>query len=352
MNEKKIRIASIGVGMIGHVHAKILSRMEECDYTGIAEFDPQAEGIAKQLGTRFYEDYKEMIDKERPDGVAISVPNELHESIGCFCLQRGVHVFMEKPIASTISEAQALIESARESNVKLLIGHHRRFNPMVNATKEMIKKGELGDLVGISVLWAMYKPSEYFVAGEWRKKKGGGPILINTIHEIDDLRYMFGEIERVYAETSNKTRKFEVEDTVCVTVKFTDGVLASVLMSDTAPSLWAYEATMGENKFFFPTKGDIYHFLGRKASLTFPGMVKVYYADPSKMGWQYPLTTEHLDIKSGDPYPEQMSHFCRVIRGEEKPRTSGEDALRTLRVISAIIESVEKRKPITVEYST
>ncbi|MCK4858862.1 MAG: Gfo/Idh/MocA family oxidoreductase, partial [candidate division Zixibacteria bacterium] len=332
-------------------HAKILSRMEECDYTGIADFDPQAEEIAKQLGTRFYEDYKEMIDKERPDGVAISVPNELHESIGCFCLQRGVHVFMEKPIASTISEAQALIESARESNVKLLIGHHRRFNPMVNATKEMIKKGELGDLVGISVLWAMYKPSEYFVAGEWRKKKGGGPVLINTIHEIDDLRYMYGEIERVYAEVSNKTRKFEVEDTVCATVRFKDGVLASILMSDTAPSLWGYEATMGENKFFYKTNGDIYHFLGNKASLTFPGMVKVCYADPSKMGWQYPLTTEHLDIKSSDPYPEQMSHFCRVIRGEEKPRTSGEDALRTLRGISAIIESVEKRKPITVDYS-
>ena len=222
---------------------------------------------------------------------------------------------------------------------------------MVNATKGMIERGELGDIVGISVLWAMYKPAEYFVVGQWRRKKGGGPILINTIHEMDDLRYMYGEIERVYAEASNKSRKFEVEDTVSVTVRFTDGVLASVLMSDTAPSLWAYEATMGENKFFFPTKGDTYHFLGTKASLTFPGMVKVYYPDPSKMGWQHPLTVEQLDIKSSDPYPEQMSHFCRVIRGEEQPRTSGEDALRSLCVTSAIIESVENREPITVAYA-
>jgi predicted dehydrogenase len=80
-------------------------------------------------------------------------------------------------------------------------------------------------------------------------------------------------------------------------------------------------------------------------------MVKVYYADPSKMGWQHPLTTEQLGIKSANPYPQQLSHFCRVIRGEEEPRTSGEDALRTLRVTSAIIESVEKRRPITVSYS-
>lgn len=351
MNGKKIRIASIGVGMIGHLHAQILSRMEECDYTGIADVDPQTEKLTMRLGTRFYEDYREMIDKEKPDGVVISVPNQLHESIGCYCLQRGVHVFVEKPIAPTISEAQALIKSARENNVELLIGHHRRFNPMVNATKELIHRGYLGDLVGISVLWAMYKPSEYFVAGDWRKKEGGGTFLINTIHEIDNLRYIYGEIERVYAEASNKTRKFEVEDTVCITVRFEDGVLASVLMSDTAPSLWGYEATMGENTFFHRTNGDIYHFLGTKASLTFPGMMKVYYADPSKMGWQYPLTTEHLDIKSGDPYPEQMSHFYKVIKGEEKPRTSGEDALKTLRVISAVTESVEKRKPITIEYS-
>ena len=89
--------------MIGQVHANILARMEECDFAGIADLDPKAEEIAKQLGVRFYEDYKEMINKERPDGVVISVPNELHESIGCYCLQRGIHVFMEKPISSKIS---------------------------------------------------------------------------------------------------------------------------------------------------------------------------------------------------------------------------------------------------------
>ena len=351
MNDKKIRIASIGAGMIGHVHAEIAAGMEECEYVALCDEDASKAKMAQELGVKYYGDFRSMIEKEILDGVIISLPNQMHEPVGSACAGRGLHIMMEKPIAPTVEAAEKLIRSAHANSVKLLIAHHRRFNPMVVATRDMIRNGELGDIVGISVLWSMYKPSEYFVAGDWRKKKGGGPILINTIHEIDNLRYMYGEIERLYAEASNKTRKFEVEDTVCVTVRFEDGVLASVLMSDTAPSLWAYEATMGENKFFFPTKGDIYHFLGRKASLTFPGMVKVYYADPSKMGWQYPLTTERLDIKSSDPYPEQMSHFCRVIRGEEKPRTSGEDALRTLRVISALIESVEKRKPITVEYS-
>lgn len=350
-NNNRVRLASIGAGMIGHVHARIAAGMAECEYVALCDEDASKANMAREFGVKYYGDFRAMIEKENLDGVVISLPNEMHEPVGSACAARGLHIMMEKPIAPTIEAAEKLIRSADQNHVKLLIGHHRRFNPMVTATREMIRGGELGDIVGISVLWAMYKPSEYFTAGDWRRKKGGGPILINTVHEMDNLRYMYGEIERVYAEASNKTRKFEVEDTVSITVRFEDGVLASVLMSDTAPSLWAYEATMGENNFFFPTKGNIYHFLGRKASLTFPGMVKVFYADPSKMGWQYPLTTEHLDIRSADPYPEQLSHFCKVIRGEETPRTGGEDALRTLRVVSALNESVEKGKSVTVEYT-
>lgn len=346
-----VRLASIGVGMIGKVHAQFAAKMKECEYVAICDSDPSHEQMARDLGARYYNNYEEMIEKETLDGVLIALPNEMHEPVGSACANNGLHLFVEKPIASTVEEADKLIASARKNNVQLLIAHHRRFNPMVVATRKMIRGGELGNLVGISILWCMYKPSEYFVAGPWRKQKGGGPILINTIHEIDNLRYICGDIERVYAEVSNKTRQFEVEDTVSVSLRFTDGTLASILMSDAAPSLWGYECTMGENPHFYPTKGNIYHFLGTQASLTFPGMCKVYYADSSKAGWQHPITTEPLNITSADPYPEQLRHFCRVIRGEESPRTSGEDARKTLIATLAVHESGVTNKPIQIDYS-
>jgi predicted dehydrogenase len=349
-NNQRVRLASIGVGMIGHVHATLADQIEACDYVAICDADPSKEPMARELGVNYYRNYEEMIEQETLDGVMISLPNEMHEPVGTYCANNGLHLFVEKPIASTVEAAEKLIASARRNNVQLLIAHHRRFNPMIVATREMIRNGELGDIVGISILWCMYKPSEYFVAGPWRKQKGGGPILINTIHEIDNLRYLYGEIERVYAEVSNKTRKFEVEDTVSISLRFTDGTLASILMSDAAPSLWGYECTMGENPFFYPTRGNIYHFLGTKASLTFPGMQKVSYADPSKVGWQHPITTEQLHIKSADPYPDQLKHFCKVVKGEEHPRTSGEDALRTLRVTMAVLESGESNQPIMMKY--
>jgi predicted dehydrogenase len=344
----KVRLASIGAGMIGKVHAGIAGRLPECDYVALSDPDPEKERLASELGVKYYPDYRQMIAKEKLDGVIISVPNEAHDSVGVECAGRGLHLFMEKPIASTLQAADRLIAGARANRVRLYIAHHRRFNPRIDKARELLQGGDLGELVGVSVLWCMYKPSEYFGAGPWRKGKGGGPILINTIHEIDLLRYLHGEISRVYAELSNKSRGFEVEDTVSASVRFRDGALASILMSDAAPSLWGYECTAGENPFFYPTKGDIYHFLGRKASLTFPGLVKVFYADPQAVGWQHPISTEQLEVAPCDPYVEQLKHFCGVVRGVEAPRTGGEDARRSLEVALALRASGAAGKAIEV----
>jgi len=349
--KEKVRLASIGAGMIGQVHARVLAGMQargECEYVALCDMDPSKEKLAAELGVKYYWDHREMMDREKPDGVVVSVPNEMHEAVGAECAERGIHIFMEKPIATTLESADRLIASAKKNKVRLLVGHHRRFNPLINTARDTIRSGELGKLVGVSALWCMYKPSEYFVAGAWRRKKGGGPILINMIHEIDNLRYVCGEISRVYAEVSNKTRGFEVEDTVSVSVRFMDGALASILLSDTAPSLWSYESTTGENPFFFPTKGDVYHYLGTKASLTFPGLVKVYYDDPAKTGWQHPISTTQIEAPKDDTYIEQMRHFCRVVKGDEEPRTSGEDARKTLAVILAVAESGQTNRPVEV----
>ena len=345
----KVRLASIGTGMIGQVHARALAEMDCCEYPAIADMDSSRKDFAESLGARYYSDFKEMIAREKLDGVVISVPNEMHADLGSYCAERGLHVFMEKPIASSVEDAERLIESTRKNGVQLLIGHHRRFNPLINAAKEIIAAGELGNILGINMLWAMYKPSDYFQnSGDWRRRKGGGPILINIIHEIDNLRYMYGEIERVYAEVNNKARKFEVEDTIGVTLRMKDGTIASILLSDSVPSKWAYEQTMGENDFFYQGKGNIYHFLGDQGSLAFPEMLKISYEDKSRAGWQYPLKLERLNLRSANPYPAQMEHFCRVVRGEETPRTSGEDALRSLKVTMAVMDSGVNHRPVEV----
>ena len=293
----------------------------------LCDMDPAKEKMAAELGTKYYRDHREMMDREKPDGVVVSVPNEMHEAVGLECAERGIHVFMEKPITTTLESADRLIAGARKHKVKLLCGHHRRFNPKINAVRDAIRSGELGSLVGVNVFWCMYKPSEYFVAGEWRRRKGGGPILINTIHEIDNLRYVCGEISRVYAEVSNKTRGFEVEDTVSVSVRFKDGALASILMSDAAPSLWGYESNLGREPVLPPHHGrhlplprheGLAHLPGAGQGLL-RGSGEGRLAAPHQHG---PAARR----RRGTPTSSRCGTSAGWCRGEEEPRTSGEDA--------------------------
>ena len=345
-----VRLACIGLGMIGRVHAEVAKQLDQCDLLAVCDPNESTERIADNLGVTFYVDYREMIEKEELDGVIIAVPNELHASVGSTCAANGLHMLIEKPIASSIGDADILINTARENNVSLLVGHHRRFNPLVEATREIIRGGQIGKLVGVAILWAMFKPTDYFQGSfSWRRSKGGGIVLINGIHEIDNIRYVCGEITRVHAEISNKVRKFPVEDSASISLYLENGALGNIFISDCTPSLWSYEATTGENPYFFHSSESCYHFFGTEASLEFPSLRRVFYPNKAKSGWQYPLLTAEIQVRPADPYREQLKHFCHVIRGEETPRTSGEDAKKTLEVTLAVLESGETGRPIPIK---
>jgi predicted dehydrogenase len=345
------RLGVIGLGLIGGKHAEIARQNDECILVAVSDVDRTAKTRTEELGAEFYMDYREMIEREELDGVIIAVPNDLHAPVGIACVRKGIHIFVEKPIASSIADADSLIETARQNNVCLLVGHHRRFNPLVETTRKVVRGGQIGTLVGVNVLWTLLKPPDYFLFA-WRKQKGGGPILINLIHEIDNLRYICGEITRVYAEVSNKVRKFPVEDSASVSLRFESGALGTVLTSDCVSSIWSYEANNGENPYYFHSAGNCYYFFGTEASFTFPGLKRVYYPSPDKAGWQYPILAEEGEVVRADPLREQLKHFCRVAKGLESPRTTGEDARKTLEVVLAILESGETGKPVSLNPAT
>ena len=348
-HDRQARIACIGLGMIGHVHAGIADQIEDCKLVAVSDTDLEKEKLAQAYHANFYTDYREMIENETLDGVIISLPNAFHEPVGSTCAERGLHIFMEKPVAPSIDEADRLIQTAAQNNVRLLVGHRRRFSPYVESARAMIQSSEIGRLVGVSAIWAVKKPAEYFVQGPWRKEKGdGGPVLINLIHEIDNLRYICGEIIRVYAEVSHKGRAFPVEDTVSITVRFEDDTVGTILICDCAPSICSYEASTRENLFFFQSHGNTYHFLGTKASLDFPHLNKVYYDDSGKVGWQHPVSIRKTGIAPADPLIRQLKHFCKVAIGKAEPRTSGPDGRQTLRVTLAVLESGATHQPVNI----
>jgi predicted dehydrogenase len=344
---ERVRIGLIGLGMMGTPHARILKKVEECDLVAASDVDEKQKKVTEELGIGYYRSYEEMIAKESLQGVILAVPNHLHAPIGIACAGKGLHLFVEKPIAQSVSEADRLVDAARENKVQILVGHQRRFSSLVEKAREIITGGELGRLVGVNITWALLKPEAYFEGPmSWRKGKGGGPILINLIHEIDNLRYLCGEIDEVYAMVSNKIRNFPVEDTASITLRFRNGAVGTIFLTDCSPSLTSWEGTTGENPLLYSDFGNCYNFFGTEASLLFPQMKKRYYADPAKSGWNYPMTEQGYKIAREDPYVKEFSHFCRVVQGKEVSRISGEDGKRTLEATLAIQRSGETGQPV------
>lgn len=332
---------------MGTKHAELVHAHDLCSLVGVCDVDPGRRVVADRLGVPFYRSARELIEKGQPAGAIIATPNAEHAAVAKTCAQGSVHVLVEKPIADTLGQALSMAEVAGACRTRLLVGHHRRHNPLVQKARDLVRGGSLGRLVGVSVLWALLKPDDYFQVGWRRARPGGGPLLINLIHDLDSLRFVCGEIAEVYARTSSAVRGFEVEDSLSVSLRFENGALGTILASDATPAAWSYEATAGENPAFFHTGENCYHFLGAAASLAFPRMELRRYADAARKGWKEPLERLRIEVAAADPLQCQLEHFCRVIKGEEEPAVGALDGTMSLAVALAVQESARRGMPIS-----
>ena len=343
------RLAVIGGGVIGSKHAELISNYQGTELVGISDIDKRVNSIAERYKVPFYNELEELLLAQRPDGVIIAVPNSQHQAVARLCAKYKVHMLIEKPIADSIESAEQITEIVESERVHVLIGHHRRHSSLVKKTKDLINDNDFGKLIGVSMLWALYKPEGYFGVDWKRKKPGGGPLLINLIHELDLLRHLCGEIVEVYAKASSTTRQFEVEDSIVISLEFANGALGNIFASDSSPSPWSYESTTHENKYYYPVDENCYYFLGSKQSLTFPKMELWNYESKESSGWQYPIHKSTKVPEDVDPLVEQLKHFCDVIKGDALPYVSCRDAKKSLTVVLSIIESIEKRLPVNIE---
>jgi predicted dehydrogenase len=320
-----MRIALVGAGQFGRKHVETIRAEPQCELAGVA--DPV------YRGEKAFADYREMLDRVRPEGVIVATPNAQHVPVGLACVERGVPILVEKPIADTVAAAQVLVAAAERARVPLLVGHHRRHNPILEKAREVVQDGAIGRLAAVAALWLLQKPQDYFDVA-WRREPGGGPLLINAIHDIDDLRFVCGEIEEVHAMTAHAIRNFPVEDSAAVAMRFANGAVGTLTVSDAVAAPWSWELVSGENPVYPKQDESCYFLAGTEGSLALPSLELHSYKGTN--GWYQQMTTETLRVENEDPQLRQLRHFCRVIRGEEKPRIDGADATRTLAVVEAI----------------
>jgi len=342
----KKKILLIGPGLIGHKHAKIIFENEELQLDAIVT--PNIDKY-KELGEKYsagiYSDLEIALNERDFDGVVVSSPNQFHFEQAKVCIEHGIPTLLEKPLTSKINEAKYLVELAEEKSVPFLVGDHRLYNSLLYTAKKFIMSNQFGDIVSFDGSAQFYKPAHYFKEGPWRSKRGGGPILINLIHEIGIMRVLCGDISRVSAFSSNKVRGFEVEDTVAVNIEFLNGALGTFMLSDTAASNKSWEMTTGENPAYPSYTEDMsYHIAGTKASLDFPNMKVRMYENPSKASWWKSFTDGRLTKEYGDPLRIQMNHFSKVIQGLEEPISTARNGYMNMLVIEAIQRSIKEEK--------
>ena len=332
---KPARIAVAGAGLIGRRHVEVLQSSPKTRLASIIDPAPEARALAAQRGVAWFGSLSQALSNDVPEGVILATPNQHHSEGALACIAAGVPVLVEKPIATDVDQARRLVTAGERAGVAVLIGHHRRHNPLVAAALARIKAADLGRIVAVHGMFWVAKPDAYFDVG-WRSEPGGGPVYLNLIHDIDLMRCLVGEITSVRAIESNSVRGKAVEDTAALLITFDNGALGTFSVSDAIVSPWSWELTARENPAYPATGESCLWIGGTRGALTLPDAV--LWSDGQRCDWWQAISrsSSPMSHQGSDPLLAQVENFAEVIRGLSHPVVSGREGLRTLAVIEAV----------------
>lgn len=341
----EISLAVVGAGLIGRRHVDAISAADGVRLSAVVDPTQSARDYAKDRGIDQCETLDDMLAQHRPDGVILATPNALHVAQGLSCINAGLPVLIEKPLATDLAGADRLVAAARSAGVALTVGHHRRHNPLIQAAKARIEAGEIGEITAVQAQFWVRKPDDYFDT-EWRREPGAGPVFINLVHDIDLMRHFAGEIVSVSAMESKARRGHAVEDTAVLLLRFASGALGTVTISDAIPAPWSWELTAGENPAYPQTDQSCYQIGGTEGSLSLPDG-SLWRHDGENSWWQ-PISATRAPVGHEDPLIAQARQFGDVCRGEAAPLVSGEDGRAALAVLDAVKRAVASAREESV----
>jgi len=333
--EQPIRLGIIGAGAIaqrGHI-PEFLS-IPGVHIEAIADRNGEkAKTVAKKANIpRVFEDYQEMLALEELDAVSICTPNYLHAPMTIAACEAGKHVLCEKPMATTLTDAQAMIDAAAKNRVILMIEQAKRFTPQVEVAKSLLRMGVIGDILAVRSKFGHWGAHTWSPLGSWffeREKSGGGVLIDLGIHHADLINwYTEGmQVESVVGMLSSAANKqWEVEDYAIGTLRFTSGAMASLEVS------WCTKPPFDGTEIV-GTKGTLF--------VNYPEMPPVIFQ-------AFGDANERIvpQIPGEGKYGSPFRHFTSCIREGKAPLTPGEVGREALRIVCTIRESAEQGKAI------
>ena len=347
LTRRRVRLAIAGLGLAGRRHAEAIRSAAGVILCAVAETGEEGRKEAERHGVPCFGSLAEMIEAEKPEGVILSTPTPLHVEQGLQCIEAGIPVLVEKPLADDLGGAGTLVERSEAAGVALMVGHHRRFNPIIERAHSIIAGGKIGDVRAVHATCWFYKPDHYFDAAPWRKLKGAGPVSVNLVHDIDLIRHLCGEITHVQAQAAPSARGFENEDVASALFRFGGGAIGTVTVSDGIVAPWSWEFTSREFGVYPYTAVGAYQIGGTHGSLSVPDLT--LWTHDKARDWWTPISGKATPCATSDPLVNQVEHFGDVIARGERPRVPGREGLRTLAVIDAIQTSAEAGRAVDLD---
>ena len=317
---RPVKVGVIGIGNMGWHHARVLSLLKDADLVGVADPDGDRGALAvEQFGCRWFADYRTMLSEV--EAVCIAVPTLLHHPVGLACLEAGLHVLIEKPIAASQDEATALISAANEARRLLQVGHIARFNPAFRELTKVVANEEVVVLEG-----RRHSPHA-------DRANDVSVVLDLMIHDID-LMLELAQAPVVRLAAAGGRSADGPIDYVNATLGFENGVVASLTASKMSHrkirSLSAHcRSSLVETDFLNHTLH-----IHRRAH-------EWYSADHGELLYRNDGFIEEVSTTSIEPLYAELEHFLQCVRGRETPAVDGLQASRALRLADLIEQAVE-----------
>jgi predicted dehydrogenase len=331
-----IRAAVIGVGAMGKHHARVYNELEGVELVGVADPDEaRRQAVSRRFKVPAYSSHLQLLAAERPDVVSVAVPTVRHHAVALSVLEHGAHLLVEKPIASTVAEAEDLIQQAAARGLTLAVGHIERFNPAVVELKRRLLAGELGRI--FQVQSRRLSPFPHYV-------QDVGVVMDLATHELDIMRYLLGsEVERLYAEVGRHVHPTH-EDHLAGMLRFANGVVGVLDINWLTPTKVRELRLTGERGMFLVDyiHQDLYFYENSEAPSRWDTLALFQGVEEGNV--------LKLRLSKREPLEQELRAFINSAAHQAAPIVTGEDGREALRLARLLLTSaIEGRVLRTTE---
>lgn len=339
---KKIRISLVGCGRISDNHFKAVQALgDRFEWVAVCDVDPlKTERASKLTGATPYISMNRMLESETVDVVSICTPSGLHVEHGIMAARYGKHIITEKPMATSLADADRLIQSCEEAGVRLFVVKQNRLNSTLQMVKKAIEQGRFGKIymAAVNVFWQ--RPQSYYDDAAWRGTWAfdGGAFMNQASHYVDMLEWLIGDVRSVFAMTDTMGRKIEAEDTGSAVMRFNNGAIGNmnVTMLTYPKNLEGSLTILGEN------------------GTVVVGGTSVNRIETWEFADQRPEDSLIDSVNYNPPTVYGFGHagyylnVAQVLQERALPLTDGKEGRKSLELLEAIYRSAKEHREVSL----